>query len=225
MVAHGPLCAAIGVAATLVAVVPVGAQGSPYEGLPAGVVSIASAVRTGDVEAILRSLPRTTEPGPVVRTAFPGDGENVSLETAQRDIRALIASDATRSDSFGSGKYTLLAVWLPAIKLGLVILAGSGIGPDGVRISTGFSVEAVTSGGYAITAFGRILDLDATLTQWDGQGDLRRVSAQSPGPPGTGSGQPTIPSRPLLPPAVAAALGMAIASAGAYFLLGARRAR
>lgn len=163
------------------------AQTDPYSGLPTEVRAVAEAVRSGNLERILAALP--TDATTVVRSAFPGSGGDVSLETAREEITALVVSDAGRSDAFGPGAYTLLAVWRPSINPGETLLIGSGIGPDGVRVSTGFGV-AVRGGRGSVTSYGKVFDLSATLAQWRGQGDLRLISATTPFPPATGSGPP-----------------------------------
>ena len=159
------------------------AQADPYGGLPTEVRAAADAVRSGNLQRILAALPAE---GAVVRTAFPGSGGDVSLETARQEIAALVVSDPSRSDSFGNGAYTLIAIWRPSINPGEALLVGSGIGPDGVRKSTAFGVSVV-SGRPSFTGYGWILDLSATLAQFGSQGDLRRISATPPSPPATGS--------------------------------------
>ena len=114
------------------------AQADPYGGLPTEVRAAADAVRSGNLQRILAALPAE---GTVVRTAFPGSGGDVSLETARQEITALVVSDPSRSDSFGNGGYTLIAIWRPSINPGEALLVGSGIGPDGVRKSTAFGVS------------------------------------------------------------------------------------
>ena len=164
---------------------PAVAQTDPYGGLPTEVKAVAEAIRSGNLQRILAALP--PDGSSVVRTAFPGDGEAVTQETARQAITGLFASDASRSDAFGNGAYTLLAVWRPSINPGGTLLIGSGIGLDGVRVSTGFSVST-TDGRTGISAYGWVFDLSATLAQWGGQGDLRLISATTPFPPATGSG-------------------------------------
>ena len=168
------------------------AQSDPYSGLSAEVNAVAEAVRSGSLQRILAALP--PDGSSVVRTAFPGDGGAVTQETARQEITALVVSDAGRSDAFGNGAYTLLAVWRPSINPGGTLLIGSGIGLDGVRVSTGFSVST-TDGRTGISAYGWVFDLSATLAQWGGQGDLRLISATTPFPPATGSG-PAIEREP-----------------------------
>ena len=94
-------------------------------------VTVAEAVRSGSLQRILAALP--PDGSSVVRTAFPGDGGAVTQETARQEITALVVSDAGRSDAFGDGAYTLLAVWRPSINPGETLLIGSGIGTDGAR--------------------------------------------------------------------------------------------
>lgn len=161
------------------------AQSDPYSGLSAEVKAVAEAVRSGSLQRILAALP--PDGSSVVRTAFPGDGGAVTQETARQEITALVVSDAGRSDAFGDGAYTLLAVWRPSINPGETLLIGSGIGTDGARKSAAFSVE-VLNGRASLVAYGWVLDLSATLAQFGGQGDLRLVSATTPFPPATGSG-------------------------------------
>ena len=168
------------------------AQSDPYSGVSAEVRAVAEAVRSGSLQRILAALP--PDGSSVVRTAYPGDGGAVTQETARQEITALVVSDAGRSDAFGDGAYTLLAVWRPSINPAETLLIGSGIGSDGVRVSTGFGVS-VTGGRASFSGYGKVFDLSATLAQWGGQGDLRLVSATSPFPPATGSG-PAIEREP-----------------------------
>ena len=195
----------IGLVVPLLVTTRAGAQTSLYDGLPEGVAAVGRAIETGDANTILAELPAS---GTVVRTAYSGSGGDVPSETARTEIAAAIISSPNQSDARGSGRYSVLAVWRPNVNPRQTLIVGSGIGSDGARLSTAFTVEQ-RDGDWSIVAYGRIFDLDATLQQWAGQGDLRLVSAGAPTAPATGDGQASPPEgrAPFMAGTAVAALG------------------
>ncbi len=187
------------------------AEPGPYDGLGPGVATIGGALDSGDDGLVVEKL----ADGTIVRTAYPGDGAGVSREEAAEDIASLITSDPSARDSIGSGRYRLIAVWIPANAPNEVYLVGSGIGPGGVRITTVFGTQRE---GATITSYGRALDTDALLVQFASQGELRMTGTESPGAPSTGSGDAATGGPPGSAFAVFGA-GMAASGAILYVLL------
>jgi hypothetical protein len=169
---------------------PALAQLDPYVGIPPDIAAVAEAIRSGSVDRILEQLP--PEPHTVIQTAYPGGGGDVALATARQRIRERVLGDVALSDAYGTGAYTLIAIWVPAVTVpprpADVTFIGSGIGSDGVRVSTAFTI-ARFAGRAAIASYGAIVDLRDTLTQLAGQGELRFVpNTEPPGAPLSGSG-------------------------------------
>ena len=176
------VCLLVAVAAAFTALAVGAFAQAPAAGLSAEAARIADVVNRGVASEILAELPPT---GEVTRTAYPGGGEPVSPATARADIPRLIVSTPGARDASGSGAFRLVATWQPATNPNQVLLIASGIGPDG-RVSVAFTV-APSGGKESIVAYGRILDLTATLAQFAAQGDLR-LRESPPGPPATGTG-------------------------------------
>lgn len=172
-------------------------------GLPADVAAIGEAIAAGDVSALSATLGGAD--GNVIRTAYPGDGEPVSVPVATADLSSLMAP----------GTFRLEATWRPNVRPQALIFVASGRGADGASVALALTVETV-NGHAAVVAYGRILDLSRTLDQFSGQGVLR--TPDSPLPPSVGNSAST-------PPGTLNGfwlLGSILATAGLATLLGLR---
>lgn len=150
-------------------------------GLPADVAAIGEAIAAGDVAALSAMLGGAD--GNVIRTAYPGDGEPVSVPVAIADLSSLMAP----------GTFRLEATWRPNVRPHALIFVASGRGADGASVALALTVETV-NGHASVVAFGRILDLSRTLDQFAGQGVLR--TPDSPLPPSVGNSASTPPGAP-----------------------------
>lgn len=147
-------------------------------GLPSDVAAIGEAIAAGDVSALSATLGGAD--GNVIRTAYPGDGEPVSVPVATADLSSLMAP----------GAFRLEATWRPNVRPHALLFVASGRGADGVSVALALTVETV-NGHAAVVAYGRILDLSRTLDQFAGQGVLR--TPDSPLPPSVGNSTSTPP--------------------------------
>lgn len=141
-------------------------------GLPPDVAAIGEAIAAGDVSSLSATLGGAD--GNVVRTAYPGDGEPVSVRVATADLSSFMAP----------GAFRLEATWRPNVRPHALIFVASGRAADGTTLALALTVETV-NGRAAVVAYGRILDLSRTLDQFAGQGVLR--TPDSPLPPSLGN--------------------------------------
>jgi hypothetical protein len=199
-------------------------QQDPLAGLDADVYQIAAAVERGDAQALIDRL----HPGTVIQTGYPGHGEERPTSEAAARIPQLIVSDTSASDAMGSGAYRLVAVWLPDSEEPPVSLIGSGMGPDGERVTTIFGLEE-TSEGWTIRGYGIVegyegmppgVESTIALLDWlRTQGDYREVTGPlAPAPPDTGTGlrvdSRDVPASSMA--AMLAALGLTAAAAAVF---------
>jgi hypothetical protein len=155
----------------------------PLEGLSHDVRQLVGVLNSGDDAAVAARLAS----GPIIRTAYPGDGVEVTREVAAADFAWMIVSNRAVTDGHGSGLFRAVAVWMPANDPDSVLIAASGVDSSGLRITTVFGTDAA---GTAITSYGRAGDLGQLLEVWEAQGDLRLLP-EAPLPPDTGTSSAT----------------------------------
>jgi hypothetical protein len=168
------------------------AQG-PLDDLPSGVRTIAAYVDSADSAGILNSLRDDV----VLRVGYPGQGVERPASEAVAELPGLLVSSPGASDELGPGRYRLLAVWLPRSQEPAVSLIGSGIGPEGTRVTTIFGLEA-SGDDWVIGSYGTIEGyqgmpegIESTVAYLDflaTQGEYRGVIGPVPAPPATGTG-------------------------------------
>ncbi len=178
----------------------------PLAGVGAGVVAVARAIDGGQPDVIAGFVAFE----PIVRTSYPGDGVQVSRDTAIADIRAAVVSNAAAGDVLGGGAYRLIAVWIPRSRPSEVYLLGSGIDARGNRMTTVFTMMNT---GQTIIAYGRAGNTQAVLEQFARDGDLRLVPLGTVLPPATGSGSESAHHRIPLVAASVVVMGSALALA------------
>jgi hypothetical protein len=155
----------------------------PLDGLSPGVRELVSVVNSGEAQAIAGRL----ADGPIIRTAYPGDGIEVTRAVAATDFAWMVVSNRGVTDAHGSGRYRVFAVWTPANQPASVRIAASGVDSSGLRITTVFGTDPE---GSAITSYGRAGNMDQLFEQWNAQGDLHLLP-EAPRPPATGTSQAT----------------------------------
>ena len=175
----------------------------PLDGLSPGVRELVSVLNSGEAEAIADRLAE----GQIGRTAYPGDGVEVTRDVAATDFAWMVVSNRAVTDTYGNGRYRVFAVWMPSNQPESVRIAASGVDSSGLRITTVFGTDPE---GTAITSYGRAGDMGQLFEQWEAQGDLRLLP-EAPLPPATGTSKAT--SEQTLSTAIALSLMGALVGA------------